>query len=258
MGNTKYKAGDIVRIKSKEWYDEHKNKFGKVWTKSLSGEYNVCFDQDFVKYCGREAEIFSVEPENYTLKGIPYAWTDEMFEGLVEDEDIEFTEKNKCWYDLISQNDPTTFVLPDGYIFKNENGGLIEATKITLEKKIKEYPKNYEECFEVMYGKTSPYSKTVIIKNNGYKGDVFTILQKLIFYRDAYWKLYGEEMNLGKPWEPEDENTFSIFYDRLADEISRQDGYNGANSTFEFPMAEIRDQFHDNFGPDLEKIKKIL
>lgn len=67
MDNTKYKAGDIVRIKSKEWYDKNKNKFGKVWTKSLSGEYNVCFDQDFVKYCGREAVIFSVEPENYTV-----------------------------------------------------------------------------------------------------------------------------------------------------------------------------------------------
>ena len=91
-----------------------------------------------------------------------------------------------------------------------------------------------------------------------HKWELLAKLQELFIARDAYWKLYGEEMNLGKPWEPEDENTFSIFYDRLTDEISRQDGYNGANSTFEFPTAEIRDQFHDNFGPDLEKIKKIL
>ena len=36
--------------------------------------------------------------------------------------------------------------LPEGYIFKDENGNIINATKIVLEKKEKEYPKTYEEC----------------------------------------------------------------------------------------------------------------
>lgn len=31
--------------------------------------------------------------------------------------------------------------LPEGYIFKDENGNIINATKIVLEKKEKEYPK---------------------------------------------------------------------------------------------------------------------
>lgn len=77
----KYKAGDKVRIRSKEWYESHKNKFGKIWTDSLSGEGVVCFDQDNAKYCGKEVIIFSVESENYVLRGIPYKWTDEMIEG---------------------------------------------------------------------------------------------------------------------------------------------------------------------------------
>ena len=33
----------------------------------------------------------------------------------------------------------------DDYIFKDENGNVINATKIVLEKKKKEYPKSYEE-----------------------------------------------------------------------------------------------------------------
>ena len=80
----RYKQGDRVRIRSKEWYESNKNKFGKVWTRSLTGDYMICFDHDFVKYCGKVAEIFSVERDSYALKGIPYAWTDEMIEGLAE------------------------------------------------------------------------------------------------------------------------------------------------------------------------------
>ena len=40
--------------------------------------------------------------------------------------------------------------LPEGYIFKDENGNVINATKIVLEKKKKEYPKTYEECNRIM------------------------------------------------------------------------------------------------------------
>ena len=37
----------------------------------------------------------------------------------------------------------TIWDLPEGYIFKDENGNVINATKIVLEKKKKEYPKTY-------------------------------------------------------------------------------------------------------------------
>ena len=41
--------------------------------------------------------------------------------------------------------------LPDGYIFKDENGNIIDTSKIVLEKKEKEYPKTYEECCKILY-----------------------------------------------------------------------------------------------------------
>ena len=81
----KYKEGDRVRIKSLDWYTSNKNRIGEVWTKSLGGKYKICFDRDMIRYCGMETVIFSVERENYVLQGIPYAWTDEMIEGLVEE-----------------------------------------------------------------------------------------------------------------------------------------------------------------------------
>ena len=42
------------------------------------------------------------------------------------------------------------FELPEGYQFVDENGNVINATKIILEKKKKEYPKTYEECCKVL------------------------------------------------------------------------------------------------------------
>ena len=38
---------------------------------------------------------------------------------------------------------------PEGYEFKDENGNVIEAKKIVLEKKPK-YPQTYEECCKVL------------------------------------------------------------------------------------------------------------
>ena len=47
--------------------------------------------------------------------------------------------------DNLSSRWVNEFNLPEGYIFKDENGNVINATKIVLEKKEKEYPKTYKE-----------------------------------------------------------------------------------------------------------------
>ncbi len=38
------------------------------------------------------------------------------------------------------------FTLPKDHVLKDENGNVINTTKIVLEKKKKGYPKTYEEC----------------------------------------------------------------------------------------------------------------
>ena len=62
---------------------------------------------------------------------------------------------------------------PEGYQFVDENGNVINATKIVLEKKKKEYPKTYEEC-------CCYFGNLAIISNEGYKNDLIKSFYKLL------------------------------------------------------------------------------
>lgn len=143
---------------------------------------------------------------------------------------------------------------PDGYIFKDENGNVINATKIVLEKKKKEYPKTYEECEKILGLEDS------IIKGClGYEYKLLNAFQKLLMCRDAYWKIAGEEMGLGKPWEPDWDAKDNHFYTIHT--------FNGKiecsatahrNAVLIFPTAEMRDAFYENFKELIEICKELL
>lgn len=140
--------------------------------------------------------------------------------------------------------------LPEGYIFKDENGNVITATKIVLEKKERTYPKTYEECCKVLDWNHRDYDRV------GYDSELLCKFQVLLLCRDAYWKIAGEEMGLGKPWGPDD---CKIVYGicREGGKIFKRNEYFGATHTFEFPVREMRDAFYENFK-DLIKICKEL
>lgn len=80
----KYKVGDRVRVKSIEWYNENKNPIGVVWVPE-----GIAFGNDRVYFCGKIVEIKAAYANRYTIHGSPWAWTDEMFEGLAEEDDDE-------------------------------------------------------------------------------------------------------------------------------------------------------------------------
>ena len=262
----KYKAGDKVRIRGKEWYDKHKDANGEI--------RGAFFDKDRAKLCGTIQKItnagfvcgsgviiYSVE-DAYEFIG------EEAIEGLVEEEKIEFTEEDKYWCDIMSKSDPTTYVLPQGYQFVDENGNVINATKIVLEKKKKEYPKTYEECCYVL-----GFENTELVFEDDYRNinpskeqwkrlGLINQFNKLLICRDAYWKLYGEEMGLGKPWEPDwyGGSLYLFYYNPQKDEFVKAHYSLGgsANSAFVFPTAEMRDAYMENFDPDIEKCKLLL
>ena len=98
---------------------------------------------------------------------------------------------------------------PEDYIFKDENGNVINATKIVLEKKKKEYPKTYEECCKVLrYSHEYSITMSAVTEEEEELFGRFIALKRC---RDAYWKIAGEEMGLGKPWKPDySEIVFSI------------------------------------------------
>lgn len=80
--------------------------------------------------------------------------------------------------------------------------------------------------------------------------------RKLLICRDAYWKLYGQENGLVKPWEPSKDKMVYSFY-RHSNEIETAI-FSGESVTFEFPTAEMRDDFKKNFDPDIEICKELL
>ena len=139
----------------------------------------------------------------------------------------------------------------DGYIFKDENGNVINATKIVLEKK-KGYPKTYEECCKVMNYCYNPVTTKTI-----HKEELIRKFQFLLMYRDAYWKIAGEEMGLGKPWEP-GETKLVYPITRYGTQICTHEKEFGMQRTFEFPTAEMRDAFYENFKSEIEICKELL
>ena len=144
--------------------------------------------------------------------------------------------------------------IPKGYKFAGA-----DKQQVVFEKIKPQYPKTYEGCcknvFELKHGEMTvdvPMHYSPLIIN-------FT---KLLICRDAYWKIAGEEMGLGKPWEPDwvrnSKRKYCITY---ADgEIDHQ-LHNTAeyrNRILAFPTAEIRDAFYENFKDLIEQCKEFL
>lgn len=145
--------------------------------------------------------------------------------------------------------------LPDGYQFIDENGNVINAQKIVLEKKKKEYPKTFKECCELL-----SLGEDGRLYTKGYKASLIQKFQKLLICRDAYWKIAGEEMGLGKPWEPDwkkqdKKYIISVFEDTVI--YFENETYN-RNTILAFPTEEMRDAFYENFKELIESVKELL
>ena len=146
--------------------------------------------------------------------------------------------------------------LKEGYQFVDENGNIINATKILFEKKKKEYPKTYKECYQI----------TGLLKTSdiyGYKNGLLFEFQKLLICRDAYWKIAGEEMELGKPWEPDYDsgvNKYGIIYMNGVVQKSNPttNWERHLNKILDFPTEEMRDTFYENFKEEIEFCKELL
>ena len=286
----KYKAGDRVLVKSFDWYYENRDRIDEVDCG------NATFISEMVTFCKKTVTISSVLPtlEVYRIKedGGRYHWTDKMFEKLAEEgnnmNNIDklkriSTPAEENWFEIAKEWEREDkemdklkheTILPEGYVFKDENGNIINAKKIVVEKKKKEYPKTYVECCEIL----GVDSDNFLTTTNYYEGEVettyyervllskFDSLWKLCICRDAYWKIAGEEMGLGKPWEPDwedsEERRYSIV--NIAGDINLPETtltkwiLKVTNKILVFPTEEIRDLFYDNFKELIEQCKELL
>lgn len=173
--------------------------------------------------------------------------------SIVPEESMSLVEEEVGLVDKFSSRWVNEFNLPEGYIFKDENGSVINTTKIVLEKKKKEYPKTYYECCCVLGLNTMDNDV------QGYKCELIIRFQELLIARDSYWKIAGEEMGLGKPWKPDWKDNYEKkwtinFYQN---EINLTNGPN-VHFVLAFPTEEMRDVFYENFKSEIESCKKLL
>ena len=247
----KYRAGNKVRIKNLDWYNENQGMNGLVGL----------FTPDMKKLCGKIVTLDSAYNGKYTaieVKG--YYLDDSMIEGLVEEKkDVEEYESHKERQKRLYKGDKwsTEFKCPNGYEFRDENGNVIEAKKIVLEKKKKEYPKTYEECCKVL-----DIDDRVLVFNGEYRASKLywkqlgrlNILNKLLICRDAYWKLAGD----WKPdWAMYSAPKHCIIYS------DNQIKWQGKSFVTEakvlaFPTDMMRDFFYENFKDFIEECKELL
>ena len=248
----KYKVGDKVRIKCLDWYNENKDEDGIV---ELSTHI---FTPGMSQFCGKVVtieDVFEDIDDNvvYYIEEIDYDWTDEMFECLVEEEEMSLDKAGQI---TDFEYEGLAYTLPEGYQFVDENGNVINATKIVLEKKKKEYPKTYEECCRVLGVSEFEYNHTGT--KVWYRHRLMATLDKLMLCRDAYWKLAGEEMGLGKPWEPTDSDYITGRYCIFVHQGNIICSTPAEDCPLTFPTEEMRDAFYENFKEEIEICKELL
>ena len=91
----------------------------------------------------------------------------------------------------------------------------------------------------------------------GYKSELLCKLQVLLLCRDAYWKIAGDEMGLGKPWEPDWNIRGYYAIARSYGNVIKTSNYN-CDLAFAFPTEEMRDAFYENFKEEIEICKEFL
>ena len=140
-------------------------------------------------------------------------------------------------------DDKLEYEIIDGYEFDK-----VEIGKIILKPIKPKYPTTYVEC------------KEMLDENVYYGFSVFMSLQNLIICRDVYWKIAGEKMGLGKPWEPD----WSSFSEGTYPTITKCNGRIVKTSIYThdcplaFPTEEMRDAFYENFNDLIEDCKELL
>ena len=229
----KFKVGDRVK-----WYNHTCN------ITSIDIDENTC--------------IYLIKHDDYREDKTFAKWVPESeltFEDDEETKPIDFTIK------ATDTKGKVEVVIPESY------GYVVENDKLYFVTKKKEYPKTYEECCKVMG--INHTNDLDICEHCDYKTEITfyedSLLEKIetlyrfIICRDTYWKLYGEEMGLGKPWEPDwknlEQEKHCIWVD--VGSIILRDGYR-CQHILAFPTEEIRDIFYENFKELIEQCKEFL
>lgn len=220
--------------------------------------YKIGDKVDFIKYDDEEFNVYEIIGMVWTGTTIEYTLDSLGFTCLTKD--IRLHKENNMNKKFKSLNVETYLKVWD----ETENGlevcvaegyEMIEKNgQFYIVKQKTKYPRDFDECCEVLNTHLSNVTRPI-----GWKENLISKFQELIICRDAYWKIAGDEYQLGKPWEPDWTNNYQRkwiinFYQGEKNLIS------GPNVHFvlAFPSEEMRDIFYENFKTLIEQCKEFL
>ena len=239
----KYKVGDKVKVKSREWYNKNKNKYGAINCSDMA-----YFQPTMSKFCENILTIKNIDKiiNAYKVEENDYYWVDDMFEGLIEN-----TTQPVVKNIIFSYADKVELHLGDDYEIVVEDG------RVFVQKKKPKYPTTYEECCKVL-GIASVYTDIMGVTNKEY--DLYLSFIKLIRCRDAYWKIAGEQMGLDKPWKFENPSKHYVFtIEYSGGKIIQNAAVDSMwNRILVFPTEEMRNAFYENFKDLIEQVIELL
>lgn len=243
-------ACDYTIFTLEEFLEKFPYKVGdkvQAWINGYCGIFNI---QD-IKYDSVANEIkYKIHEYYYSADNIQlYPYKEETMEEELMPK-IDFSKYSKNKYLLNMGN----------YEIKIEND------KTYVVRKKPQYPKTYEECCSVVgfCSDTLKWNNPFHINRDTHPyikhlDNSMEIFCKLIICRDAYWKIAGEQMGLGKPWEPvwtESNPKYTISV--VENELVKTGFALTQNYILAFPTEEMRDAFYKNFKELIEQCKELL
>ena len=246
----KYKVGDKVRLIN-----------SLIYAGNRGSGLNV-----FRDWLGKVVTIDTAKDGFYTATEIKGYF---LTEDLIAEKVLSLSKEDEEWInDFLAGQNAVNFgiTLPDGYEFRDENGNVIEAKKIVLEKKKPKYPKSYDVCCDLIGARI----KWVIPLNKKeadeypQEASILRLLddmRALLICRDAYWYCYAKENNMPFNWKPDwamySKPKHCIIYSD--NEIKWQGKHFVTEAkVLAFPTAEMRDAFYENFKDLIEVCKELL
>ena len=224
--------------------------------------YKIGDKVDYIKYDDDEFSVYEIKGMMWTGTTIEYTLDSFGFTCLTKDIRLHKEKNmNKRSKGLESLNVETYLKVWD----ETENGlevcvaegyEMIEKDgQFYIVKQKTKYPRDFDECCEVLNTHLSNVTRPI-----GWKEKLISKFQELIICRDAYWKIAGDEYQLGKPWEPDWTNNHyqkKWMINFYQGEINFTTGTN-AHFVLAFPEEEMRDIFYENFKELIEQCKEFL
>ena len=231
------------------------------WTKLT---YNIFTLEDFLeKFPYKIGDKVTHSDYKSPLEIVGMKWEDDSikYEVYTNDYGYWFSVDELQPYKEETMEEPKELII--GFI-KDDNGDWVLNThkdyeikeiegKYKVIKKKPQYPKDYEECYKIMKIHSSyecAYNQNLLNKINNF--------YKLLLCRDTYWKIAGEQMGLGKPWEPDcTDDTLKYGIRTYRNKINCYYTFE-RNGLLLFPTEEMQNEFYKNFRELIEQCKELL